>query len=371
MIVGTGQRAREFIRAIKLHSNWGLRVIGLIDDERNLYGKEVDGYRVIGRIQDIPFLINHLVIDRVIFVVPRLWLHRIEEAILACEEVGISTSISLDLYNLRIAQTQQTDFNGFPLLEFEAFRAKEWQLFFKRLIDIFVSALFLLFFSPLILLVAIGIKLTSRGPVLFKQTRAGLNGRKFTLLKFRSMVVNAEEQKAQLLDSNEMDGPVFKIKRDPRITSIGALLRKTSIDELPQFFNVLKGDMSIVGPRPRFRKKWNTIRSGSAPSESQARYYLYLASQRSQQDRFRPMDAHGYGIHRQLVVDAGSANSLQNIFCCSDRVRRRVNAAICRIAGCRLRSGFLVISTKRTGLERSDSSAPNNDGSGSHNVSGF
>ncbi|MBN1542842.1 sugar transferase [candidate division KSB1 bacterium] len=250
LIVGTGKRAREFIHAVKQHSNWGLRIIGLIDDEHNLYGKQVDGCRVIGRIQDIPFLINHLVIDRVIFVVPRLWLHRIEEAIQACEEVGISTSISLDLYNLRIARTHQTDFNGFPLLEFETFRAKEWQLFIKRLIDILVSLLFLVFFSPLMLMVAIITKLTSPGPVLFKQVRAGLKGRKFTLLKFRSMVVDAEAKKFQLLDSNEMDGPVFKIKRDPRITRIGAILRKTSIDELPQFINVLMGDMSIVGPRP-------------------------------------------------------------------------------------------------------------------------
>lgn len=255
LIVGTGRRAREFIRAIHLHSSWGLRIIGLIDDEHNLYGKEVDGYRVIGRIQDIPFLINHLVVDRVIFVVPRLWLHRIEDAILACEEVGISTSLSIDLFNLHIARTHQTDFNGFPLLEFETFHAKEWQLFIKRLMDILISVLALVFFSPLMLLVAILIKLTSKGPVLFKQTRSGLKGRKFTLYKFRSMVTDAEHLQKQLFERNEMDGPVFKIKKDPRITRVGHILRKTSIDELPQFINVLKGDMSIVGPRPPLVKE--------------------------------------------------------------------------------------------------------------------
>jgi len=250
LIVGTGKRARDFIRAIKLHSNWGLHIVGLIDDEHGMYGKEVDGYRVIGRIQDIPFIVKRLVIDRVIFVVPRLWLHRIEEAILSCEELGISTSIALDLFNLHIARTRQTDFNGFPLLEFETFHAKEWQLFIKRIMDLAISSVTLILLSPLLLLVALLIKATSRGPVLFKQTRIGLNGRKFTLYKFRSMVVDAEARKTELMHRNEMDGPVFKIKRDPRITTIGYLIRKTSIDELPQFFNVLMGDMSVVGPRP-------------------------------------------------------------------------------------------------------------------------
>ncbi len=250
LIVGTGKRAREFIRAVNLHSNWGLRIIGLIDDEHGLYGKEIEGYRVIGRIQDIPFIVNRIVIDRVIFVVPRLWLHRIEEAILACEEVGVPTSISLDLYNLHIARARQTDFNGFPLLEFETFHAKEWQLFIKRTIDILISATALAFFAPLMVIVSILIKLTSKGPIFFKQTRCGLNGRKFTLYKFRTMVPDAEERKDELWENNEMDGPVFKMKNDPRITPLGYFLRRTSIDELPQFLNVLKGDMSIVGPRP-------------------------------------------------------------------------------------------------------------------------
>ncbi|HQG45873.1 MAG TPA: sugar transferase, partial [bacterium] len=214
------------------------------------YGKEVDGYRVIGRIQDIPFIVKRVVIDRVIFVVPRLWLHRIEEAILSCEELGISTSIALDLFNIHIARTRQTDFNGFPLLEFETFHAKEWQLFIKRIMDLAIASVSLAIFSPVLLLVAVLIKLTSKGPVLFKQTRIGLNGRKFTLYKFRSMVEDAEARKKDLLQQNEMDGPVFKIKRDPRITTIGWIIRKTSIDELPQLFNVLMGDMSVVGPRP-------------------------------------------------------------------------------------------------------------------------
>jgi exopolysaccharide biosynthesis polyprenyl glycosylphosphotransferase len=250
LIVGTGPRALEFIHTVKESSKWGLNIVGLIDDEHGLYGKEFEGYRVLGRIQDIGFIVNRIVIDRVIFVVPRLWLHRIENAILECEKAGVPTSISLDLYNLYISRARQTDFNGFPLLEFQTFYAKEWQLFLKRTIDLTCSIFAIFFFSPLIMIVAFLIRLTSKGPVFFKQTRVGLQGRRFTLYKFRSMIVNAEEKKNELLQQNEMDGPVFKMKRDPRITPIGHFLRKTSIDELPQFFNVLKGDMSIVGPRP-------------------------------------------------------------------------------------------------------------------------
>ena len=250
LIVGTGARARDFIRDVKEHSNWGVHIVGLIDDDPKYFGKEVEGYRVLGRIQDIGFIANRLVIDRVIFVVPRIWLDRIEPAILECEKLGVSTSIALDLYNLHIAKARQTDFNGFPLLEFKTFYAKEWQLFIKRLLDIAISILALVFFSPLIFVVATVIRVTSNGPVLFKQTRIGLNGRKFILYKFRSMVADAESLKKNLDHHNEMDGPVFKIKHDPRVTPIGYIIRKTSVDELPQFFNVLKGDMSIVGPRP-------------------------------------------------------------------------------------------------------------------------
>lgn len=250
LIVGTGRRAQEFIRVVKKHSNWGLRIVGLIDDEHGLYGKEIEGYRVLGRIQDIPFILHRKVIDRVIFVVPRLWLHRLDEVIMACEREGIATSISMDLYDLRIAHIRQTNFDGFPLLEFETFHAKEYELFIKRLFDVLFSLFMLVVLSPIFLITSIAIKLETRGPVFFKQIRSGINGRKFMLFKFRSMIPGADVKKKQLEVMNEMDGPVFKIKHDPRITKVGKFIRKFSIDELPQFINVLKGDLSIVGPRP-------------------------------------------------------------------------------------------------------------------------
>jgi len=250
LIVGTGKRAREFIKAAQSHENWGLRIVGLIDDDHQMYGKEIEGFRVLGRLQDIPFILHRTVVDKVIFVVPRLWLNKISEAILACEREGVGTAISLDLYNPKIATVRQTNFNGIPLLEFDTFRAKQWQLFVKRTLDILIALIGLIACMPLFAVVALAIKTTSRGPILYRQTRCGLNGRKFTLYKFRSMIVGAEMKRRELEKMNEMNGPVFKIKRDPRITPVGRILRKFSIDELPQLWNVLKGDMSIVGPRP-------------------------------------------------------------------------------------------------------------------------
>jgi len=250
LIVGTGRRAQDFIRVVKEHSNWGLKIVGLIDDDHGMFGKEIEGYRVLGRIQDIPFILHRKVIDRVIFVVPRLWLHRLDEVIMACEREGIATSISMDLYDLRIAHFRQTNLGNFPLLEFETFHAKEWQLFFKRVCDIILAIIFIIIASPIFLITTIAIKLTSKGPTFYSQIRSGLNGRKFTLYKFRSMIVGAEMKKKHLEKMNEMDGPVFKMKHDPRITKVGKIIRRLSIDELPQLLNVLKGDLSIVGPRP-------------------------------------------------------------------------------------------------------------------------
>jgi len=190
------------------------------------------------------------VIDRIIFVIPRMWLNRIEEAIYQCEREGVSTAVSVDLYKPRLAQLRLSEFAEIPLIIYQTSPAKEWQLFFKRFFDILISAVGLLLLSPLFLTAILGIILTSRGPIFFRQVRSGKNGRKFVLLKFRSMYVGSEMLKKELERQNEMNGPVFKMKRDPRVTKFGRFMRKFSIDELPQLINVLRGHMSLVGPRP-------------------------------------------------------------------------------------------------------------------------
>lgn len=250
LIVGTGPRARKIIRAATASRQWGLRLVGLIDLEPKLVGDQIEGFPVIGTLDDLPQLLQEKVVDEVIFVVPRSWMGRIEEAILHCERVGVRATVAADLFNMNFAKAHPSDFDGIPVISFETTPADEWKLAVKRLEDILAAALGILILSPLFLAVAALIKLTSTGPVFFRQTRVGVNGRRFTLYKFRSMVTNAEAKLAELGHLNEMEGPVFKLTNDPRFTPIGRWLRKLSIDELPQLYNVLKGEMSLVGPRP-------------------------------------------------------------------------------------------------------------------------
>jgi len=250
LVVGTGKRAEKFVQMVKQHHEWGIKIVGLIDDEPEKMGKKLSNVEVIGLLKDIPDILHEKIVDEVVFIVPRLWLTRIEESILSCEREGIKISVAVDLFNFNIGKLQATDLGGIPLMRLETTPGLPWQLFIKRGTDFIVSLVALVLLAPILLLTAVAIKLNSRGPLFFKQERNGMNGRKFTLLKFRSMVVGAEKMQEELLALNEMDGPVFKIKNDPRITIIGKFLRKTSLDELPQLINVFKGDMSLVGPRP-------------------------------------------------------------------------------------------------------------------------
>lgn len=250
LLVGTGPRAERFVEMIKAHPEWGLQINGLIDDETKKVGKKFFGIRVIGLLSDIPRILREKVIDEVIFVVPRMWLERIQKSIAACELQGVKTSVAADLFDLKIARAKQTDLNGFPLMSFETTFGQEWQLLAKRAFDLTASVLGLIALLPFLLIIAALIKLTSPGLVFFRQKRMGVNGRIFNLYKFRTMYKDAEEKLAELEHLNEMEGPVFKIKNDPRITPLGRFLRKMSIDELPQLFNVFMGHMSLVGPRP-------------------------------------------------------------------------------------------------------------------------
>ncbi len=250
LIVGTGRRARAFIRTLRRHEEWGLRLIGLVDQDPQMIGQHIAGAPIVGTLADFPQLLKERVIDEVIFVVPRTWIARIEPAILQCELAGVRTTVSVDLFNIRFARAHPSDFDGIPLISFDTTPMDQWQLATKRLIDILISATALLILLPVFPILALLIRTSSPGPILFRQTRCGLNGRQFTLYKFRSMIADAEAKQSELAHLNELSGPVFKLTRDPRLTPIGRFLRKTSIDELPQLINILKGEMSIVGPRP-------------------------------------------------------------------------------------------------------------------------
>lgn len=174
----------------------------------------------------------------------------VETIVRHCEEQGIVVRLQAEMSNLNFARSYIDELQGVPVMTIQSGPADSWQLITKRVIDIVGSAVLLLALAPLFALLVLLIRLDSPGPVLFAQERVGLNKRRFRILKFRTMVQGADQQQHMLEHFNEAEGPVFKIKHDPRITRLGKFLRRFSIDELPQLINVLKGDMSLVGPRP-------------------------------------------------------------------------------------------------------------------------
>jgi exopolysaccharide biosynthesis polyprenyl glycosylphosphotransferase len=250
LIVGSGPRARHFTNLILNHAEWGLRVVGYVDDNPREEDTRILGRLIIGTTRDIPDLVKENIVDEVIIAIPRRFLNEMEEVVQICEETGIETTVLADLFDTFIANAHLSFIDDTPLLTFSTVPAQEWKLLIKAVID-FIGAAFLIFgLAPLLLTIAILVKLTSRGPILYRQRRIGLHGREFMLYKFRSMYLDAEERQQELQHLNEMTGPVFKIAKDPRVTKIGRFIRKTSLDELPQLLNVINGDMSLVGPRP-------------------------------------------------------------------------------------------------------------------------
>lgn len=252
LIVGTGKRAQHFINMIDNHAEWGIKAIGLVDDDTSrVSAGTMYGHKVLGTLDDIPNIIHNHVVDEVLFVVPRSWLNKIEKVIsYVCEVEGIKVSIALDLFEHRLSKAKYSYLDTWPLLTFDSTPDELIQLLIKRLFDLFSSIIAILILSPVFLITAIIVKVSSKGPIFFRQQRCSLSGRQFTLYKFRTMVVGAESKLKELLAYNEMQGPVFKMENDPRLTKVGKILRKFSIDELPQFWNVFRGDMSLVGPRP-------------------------------------------------------------------------------------------------------------------------
>lgn len=250
LIVGTGKRARHFIDLAVQHKEFGFKILGLIDDDAVKKGQELHGCKVLGTLEDMREIILANVVDEVIFIVPRSWLNKIEELMSFCESQGLPVHLAVDYFELKLSRARLGNLADIPLLTFETGPGKLEHLFLKRLFDICVSSALLLIASPLFLIIAVLIKMFSPGRAFFRQERCSLNGRRFTLYKFRTMSEDAESRLSEVLPLNEMSGPVFKISNDPRITGLGRFLRKFSLDELPQLYNVFKGDMSLIGPRP-------------------------------------------------------------------------------------------------------------------------
>jgi exopolysaccharide biosynthesis polyprenyl glycosylphosphotransferase len=266
LIVGSNPRAIQFAKIVPAHPEWGCHVIGFADDEwMGADGLREAGYELVCDFSELPNFLRRSVVDEVMIALPVRSFHehasRIAEM---CEQQGIIVRVLSDLFDLKTQarEAAMEDFDDARLITHYAGPANGWPVLAKRFIDILLSTAALLILSPALILTAIVIKLTSPGPVFFVQKRVGLNKRVFNIFKFRTMVPDAEKRLKDLEHLNEVSGPVFKIMRDPRITPIGSFLRKTSIDELPQLLNVVKGDMSLVGPRPLQLRDYELLTEG-------------------------------------------------------------------------------------------------------------
>jgi exopolysaccharide biosynthesis polyprenyl glycosylphosphotransferase len=262
LIIGSNSRAIEFAKTIPHRPEWGCHVMGFADDDwHGVDELQVAGFERVCDFASLPTYLRRNVIDEVVIALPVRSFHEHSSKIVEmCEEQGIIVRVLSDVFDLKRRQPEH--FDEAPVITHYAGPLHGWPVLIKRLLDIVVSATMLVILAPAMILTALVIKLTSRGPVLFVQKRVGLNKRIFNIYKFRTMVIDAEKRLAQIEHLNEVSGPVFKIKSDPRITAVGSFLRKTSIDELPQLLNVLKGDMSLVGPRPLQMRDYELFTEG-------------------------------------------------------------------------------------------------------------
>ena len=254
MIIGETAKAIEMADRIESRPELGYQIEGFLFDYGGDTGRlsRIEArWRVLGPVNDLRHQLKKGVIDEVMFCLPlRENFPLACDVVKLCSDLGVVVRLLPEFENPQVlSRAQVEEIDGDQMVTF--FRENLlFQLFVKRAMDLFGSALLLVVLSPLLLVTAAAVKFTSPGPVFFGQERIGMNKRRFRLMKFRSMVVDAEDRRKDLAHLNEMDGPVFKIRKDPRVTRVGSILRKLSIDELPQLINVLKGEMSLVGPRP-------------------------------------------------------------------------------------------------------------------------
>ncbi|MEM1178971.1 MAG: sugar transferase [Acidobacteriota bacterium] len=252
LIVGTNHRALRFAKAIESKPQMGYYVAGFVDEEWDgIAGFKKGGRKLVASLKGLGEYLADSVIDEVVVALPVSSAYIYSSRIVSlCQEQGITVRFISQIFDSRLAKGRLEVFDTEPMLSLEMSPDEGFNRLIKKIIDRVAAAILLAIAAPLFAVVAVAIKVIDPGPVFFAQTRVGHNKRRFKLFKFRTMVVDAEARLKELEHLNQVSGPVFKIEKDPRVTPLGEFLRKTSIDELPQLWNVLKGDMSLVGPRP-------------------------------------------------------------------------------------------------------------------------
>ncbi len=252
LILGTNERAIEFARKIKAAPERGYELLGFVDEAwPGLSEFHATGFKLSCDYAGLAEFLRRNVVDEVAIYLPlRSFYEHSSQVASLCEQHGMVMRFASDIFGLKTARSRAEEFDGDHHIAAYTGVRDGWPLVVKRILDIVISSALLIVLAPLFLIVSALIRFTSNGPIFFRQERLGVNKRRFRIYKFRTMVSNAEELLEALEDQNEASGPVFKIMDDPRITTVGRFLRRTSIDELPQLINVLTGDMSLVGPRP-------------------------------------------------------------------------------------------------------------------------
>lgn len=307
VVAGSGYRADKVCSELLAHPEWNYRFLGCVDAVTPPGGVTEGGVPSLGRLSDLEDILMRQAVDEVVIALSLRTQHtQIQRVISVCERIGVQVRYSENLFETAGGHRQYGNDKHFPSVVLTMVH-DDYRKHLKRLLDLTGAVCGLVLLSPLFLVVAIVIKATSKGPVIFRQDRYGLNRRIFRIYKFRTMVINAEAAQASLEDMNQNSGPVFKIFRDPRVTRVGAFLRKTSIDELPQLINVLRGEMSLVGPRPlnkrdvgRFSEAWLMRRFSVKPGLT----CLWQVSGRSNVsfDRWIELDLQ-YIDHWSLLLD--------------------------------------------------------------------
>ena len=250
IIVGAGEVGRTVMRTIVARPELGHQIVGFVDDNPEKGQTDIGRFKALGSTNNLARLIEEESVDEVIITLPWMYHRKIMGIVRECARWQVSARIVPDLFQMSLSKVDVDDLGGVPLIGVREVGFGRGALLIRRGIDIVGAIAGLVLGAPLLALIALAIRLDSPGPILFRQTRVGAGGKLFQICKFRSMHEGAEAELERLRDLNEADGPIFKIQDDPRLTRVGRFLRHTSLDELPQLWNVLRGEMGLVGPRP-------------------------------------------------------------------------------------------------------------------------